>query len=804
MESPPSSSSWSQPFILSDDSGLLLTTGSFSSGNTSFESRSEQRHFIFEDSDCEPGSLSQDDSLDGMSDIMCGENFNTLKKGPHWNEVKQTASPIEPPLEFQDQPRIVSPAPVVDFFCDRLTHQILKRVMLDLRSDGHSYSRYHSSSSLEQQHPISPPPLPTRTIHNKQPPIRPLPERPAGFTRTPIISKSAMYLGHSSPQRHPYNQSYPSPTSNFASSASNFASSASPYVSHTPRPSSRSSLGGSSRLSSSHNSLCVSQARRVDDSSFITQAVSHDTLSSNQISDLYNVPYDSDMYAVPVDVVKQGGVKPKRGGAYSTLSGNLLTSKKRRRNTTSLGLKENAKCEGRDSRCGQQRNGRKSVARSEQYQSDTKRHSVAGTSTGNGNEPIHMTLQEVRTYLQTLYSSSSDSSEKEVNYRRKDCITSYTSNNNNININNNKYNSRNMGNNQLSNNRPKKSTFLISIKNKKVKDSCENSKSLTISPVKKEVKKRKVFSFKQALCNLFRFRRFLSVEEKTDKADSEKIHYELGANNIEDIRNSLTTRALPPLPKKEEDKTPDTDDGAIDFATSIQRVKDYGWYWGPLSSEAAEKILSNEPDGSFIVRDSSDDHYIFSLTFKLNNSVRHVRIEHFQGNFSFGSCTKFKSQTIVEFIENAVEHSRSGRYLFFLHRRPVIGPVRVQLLHPFSRFKQVQSLQHMCRFVIHKNVRRDLIPELPLPRRMIDYLNTPHYYSERFVDLPVNLDDSNLPSSGENTFSGHFVPPAISNGGTPNPDRRSALSANSDRSSHQPVIPVNEYIVLNSHNVRNS
>ena len=41
------------------------------------------------------------------------------------------------------------------------------------------------------------------------------------------------------------------------------------------------------------------------------------------------------------------------------------------------------------------------------------------------------------------------------------------------------------------------------------------------------------------------------------------------------------------------------------------------------------------------------------------------------GNFSFGSFTRFKSTTIVDFIENAVEHSRSGRYLFFLHRRPV-------------------------------------------------------------------------------------------------------------------------------------
>lgn len=31
-------------------------------------------------------------------------------------------------------------------------------------------------------------------------------------------------------------------------------------------------------------------------------------------------------------------------------------------------------------------------------------------------------------------------------------------------------------------------------------------------------------------------------------------------------------------------------------------------------------------------------------------------------------------------------------------------------------------------------MRRDLIPSLPLPRRMVDYLNTPHYYSEHLVE----------------------------------------------------------------------
>ncbi|XKL69104.1 hypothetical protein PGB90_006873 [Kerria lacca] len=169
----------------------------------------------------------------------------------------------------------------------------------------------------------------------------------------------------------------------------------------------------------------------------------------------------------------------------------------------------------------------------------------------------------------------------------------------------------------------------------------------------------------------------------------------------------------------------------FDFAANIEKVKDYGWYWGPMSSEAAEKLLQDERDGSFIVRDSSDDRYIFSLTFKLNNCIRHVRIEHGQGNFSFGNYTKFKSHTIVDFIENAVQHSRSGRYLFFLHRRPILGPMRVQLLYPVSRFKHVQSLQHMCRFVILKTVRRDLITSLPLPKSLIEYLSSKDYYAEQ-------------------------------------------------------------------------
>ena len=67
------------------------------------------------------------------------------------------------------------------------------------------------------------------------------------------------------------------------------------------------------------------------------------------------------------------------------------------------------------------------------------------------------------------------------------------------------------------------------------------------------------------------------------------------------------------------------------FISSISPPIDCGWYWGSISGEKAEKLLENEPEGSFIVRDSSDENYIFSLTFKLNGDIIHVRIEHNQG-----------------------------------------------------------------------------------------------------------------------------------------------------------------------------
>ncbi|XP_069692519.1 uncharacterized protein Socs16D isoform X2 [Periplaneta americana] len=723
MESPPTCSAWSEAFPSSDDSGLLLTSGSISS-------ESGACHFTMElqESDGDEKSLSQDDSLDG-------ENFNTLKKGPGW-----PSGSIDPPPEFQDSPPspsdggsspVPSLGPWMEKFASKLVAALLEEALAI------SCKVTWSIQCSQECHPAA----------SQQPSAATAP-RGVGRWSGPRLCWTPELLPFSSPCN---------------------------------RPGSRSSLA-SSRLSSSHNSLSVPAANKVDDSSFITSAMSHDVLTASEISDMYNVPFDSDIYAVPIDVVRPPRTpqRPKRQQRHH--------HRKRRRHASSGSQSEL----DRSSRPQTNLRGKAIqsshihvMAKQPSPHADTsgelggiKRHSVPGTSAvrqtrsastecppGVVGEPIHMTLHEVRQYLQNLYSSSSDSSD---NKSKLELATPKHQHKNNRNhhrcIVDDLDKSVNGTNNARKN---KKNTFVINIKNKKAKDTCEpvatnTAKSefpLDREKIKKSPSGRHSFStnLKQTLCNIFRIRKLPSPDHHITKTECVG-NGTISTNDVDGSGKApFLKRALPPLPPSvalpdggELDSTPlpspeDEEDlgeePSMDFASSIEKVKDYGWYWGPISGEAAEKILSNEPDGSFIVRDSSDDHYIFSLTFKLNGCIRHVRIEHDQGNFSFGSCTKFKSHTIVDFIENAVEHSRSGRYLFFLHRRPVLGPMRVQLLHPVSRFKQVQSLQHMCRFVILKLVRRDLIPTLPLPRRLIDYLSTPHYYSEQLV-----VDEESAPS----------------------------------------------------------
>ena len=155
------------------------------------------------------------------------------------------------------------------------------------------------------------------------------------------------------------------------------------------------------------------------------------------------------------------------------------------------------------------------------------------------------------------------------------------------------------------------------------------------------------------------------------------------------------------------------------LAEELAKLPRQPWYWGPLTQAQAEEKLDKLPDGNFLVRDSSDERYLLSLSFNSHGRTLHTRIEHRNGLFSLNDSDGHTS--IVELVECAVKESRSGVYGYM---RDALGvqsfPAR--LTDWVSRFTEMRSLQHLCRFLIREVYPRHHIQRLPLPKKIKEYI----------------------------------------------------------------------------------
>lgn len=183
------------------------------------------------------------------------------------------------------------------------------------------------------------------------------------------------------------------------------------------------------------------------------------------------------------------------------------------------------------------------------------------------------------------------------------------------------------------------------------------------------------------------------------------------------------------------------------LTSELLKLPCHGWYWGPMSRGDAEMKLQNLSDGSFLVRDSSDDHHLLSLSFRSNKRTLHTRIEHSNGTFSFyarsfqpsspsSSSPSSRSSSdsvdsgcssVVELIEKSISDSQKGAFCFSKGHSLNSQSFPVCLSRPVSRFDTISSLQHICRFVLRQHIRLDHLGSLPLPPPLKQYLKQTHY-----------------------------------------------------------------------------
>ena len=174
---------------------------------------------------------------------------------------------------------------------------------------------------------------------------------------------------------------------------------------------------------------------------------------------------------------------------------------------------------------------------------------------------------------------------------------------------------------------------------------------------------------------------------------------------------------------------------------SLATLPTVGWYYGNISVAQAERLLQDEPNGAFLVRDTTDSpkhSELFTITFKIRNRCGSVRVDYSKGYFTLSlddpGLPLFR--TMMDLIGYCVNRST-------VHKKPVCvltghhhsRNVYLYLTKPVNRHIKVHSLHHYCRKTIHDHVTQDKIPYLPLPRHLLDgyVLHNPLYDTDLYA-----------------------------------------------------------------------
>jgi len=149
---------------------------------------------------------------------------------------------------------------------------------------------------------------------------------------------------------------------------------------------------------------------------------------------------------------------------------------------------------------------------------------------------------------------------------------------------------------------------------------------------------------------------------------------------------------------------------------NLQEITSCSFYWGKMDRYEAEALLEAKPEGSFLLRDSAQEEYLFSVSFRRYGRSLHARIEEQGHKFSFDCHDPgvFMSKNIPELLHH---YKDPASCMFF----------EPMLCRPVNR-KEPFSLQTLARAAICDTVKSySAVDTLELPKSLKVFLKEYHY-----------------------------------------------------------------------------
>ncbi|XP_026317538.1 suppressor of cytokine signaling 2-like isoform X2 [Hyposmocoma kahamanoa] len=171
------------------------------------------------------------------------------------------------------------------------------------------------------------------------------------------------------------------------------------------------------------------------------------------------------------------------------------------------------------------------------------------------------------------------------------------------------------------------------------------------------------------------------------------------------------------------------------LSETLQVLRLSGWYYGNLELQAAQTLLKDASVGAFIIRDSGDRKFIFSLSVQTERGPTSVRL-HFEDGYFRLDCDSVlarympRFKCVIELIQHYTRLGQRGAAGTMWVDQEGCPHSPVLLTTPLR--KSPPSLLHSARLAVHKALDSNpLTPKilcapkyrrLPLPSALLDYL----------------------------------------------------------------------------------
>ncbi|XP_054282769.1 cytokine-inducible SH2-containing protein-like [Macrosteles quadrilineatus] len=204
-------------------------------------------------------------------------------------------------------------------------------------------------------------------------------------------------------------------------------------------------------------------------------------------------------------------------------------------------------------------------------------------------------------------------------------------------------------------------------------------------------------------------------------------------NAQEDLSPSTPVAFVIPTPCNPWDKRLPLESDLERLSSTVKALRTSGWYYEGLSWQESAGLLAPTAPGTFLVRDSSDPRFLFSLSVQTERGPTSVRLHYHEGHFRLDAAQKLIPlmpvfRCVVELVQYYVtttttkEKKMKGREQVWIDCSGQTYS-SILLTKPLLQRGKIPSLQHLARLEINKlKANGQSVPTHELPDCLHRYL----------------------------------------------------------------------------------